>query len=414
MRILSYIITILFLQFIPNSLVLDTYAESIESVDLPEHIVVGYWENWTTGQNLKLSQIDEGWDVIIVSFMLTDSSNSHCWFTPDDTLYPGGNADFIEDVKFCQNRGQKVLISFGGAIGYSLELNNNAQRDDFYTSCRDIIEYYGFDGFDIDIEQSLINLEGETSMLNPTKPMNINLIYICHALNDYFGEDFILTMAPEHPYVQGGAYWWSGWHGIWGGYLPLLNGVRDILTFIHVQFYNNVFSDYPSPYQQYGKETYIFVTELLINGFDTAKGNGHFDGLKPEQVVLGVITQSGGYSENGELPATEYGEIIEALLGKYPSFRGAMTWSIGNDKKTGSKFLTTMRELFDSLSPNEILKGDINFDGIVNNEDIIILKKHLLKIEPLTSELQGKSADINEDGIVNIFDLIKIMNLCKR
>ncbi len=45
-----------------------------------------------------------------------------------------------------------------------------------------------------------------------------------------------LTMAPEHPYVQGGMVAYSG---IWGAYIPLINEVRDTLDLLHVQLYNN-------------------------------------------------------------------------------------------------------------------------------------------------------------------------------
>lgn len=404
-KILSLVTALLVIIF---PLVFNTSELSAEVHGLPEHIVVGYWENWVTDSKLTLRQTDPGWDVIIVSFMLTDSTNSHCYFSPDYSLYPGGDEAFIEDIKFCQSRGQKVLISYGGAIGYSLTLDTEAQRDDFYTSCRDIIAYYGFDGFDIDIEQCIISNDGETSMLSPTKPMNVNLIYICRALADYFGEDFILTMAPEHPYVQGGAYWWGGWKGIWGAYLPLLQGVRDILTFVHPQLYNNPFTDYPAGYQQYDVETYIFATELLIEGFDTPIGE-RFDGLRPDQVVLGVLTVNGSSSDNGELTADEYGEILRALLEDYPDFRGAMTWSINGDKKSGGKFLTVMRGIIDSLSQDEI-RGDINFDGALDEKDVSFLKSYLLGKKLFSADEQGNAADLNDDGIVNAFDLALMKN----
>jgi len=43
-------------------------------------------------------------------------------------------------------------------------------------------------------------------------------------------------MAPEHPYVQGG---YVAFGSIWGAYLPIIDGLRDDLTEIHVQYYNN-------------------------------------------------------------------------------------------------------------------------------------------------------------------------------
>jgi chitinase len=273
-------------------------------------------------------------------------------------------------------------------LGYSLELDTVEQRDEFYTSCRDIIEKYGFDGLDIDIEQSILNNIGETSVLNPVKPMNVNLIWICRSLHEYFGDGFMLTMAPEHPYVQGGAYWWSGWQGIWGGYLPLINGTRDIITFIHPQLYNNNFVDYPDPYNEYSIDTFVFVTQLLIEGFTVATIGEHFDGLRPDQVVLGVLTESAAYSGNGELPAEDYAQAVKLLIDKYPDFRGAMTWSIGGDSRSGGSFLERMRELFDSYGTQTVpaIKETREFLlGVTAHEQI---------------------PDIDSSGTVNVFDLI--------
>ena len=45
-----------------------------------------------------------------------------------------------------------------------------------------------------------------------------------------------LTMAPEHPYVQGGVVAYAG---IWGAYLPMIDHLRSRLDILHVQLYNN-------------------------------------------------------------------------------------------------------------------------------------------------------------------------------
>ena len=53
------------------------------------------------------------------------------------------------------------------------------------------------------------------------------------------------------------------------------------------------------------------------------------------------------------------------------------------------------------------LKGDINFDGIVDAEDALLLKNYLLGANVLTSE-QAINADINGDDKIDSFDLIKL------
>ena len=54
--------------------------------------------------------------------------------------------------------------------------------------------------------------------------------------------------------------------------------------------------------------------------------------------------------------------------------------------------------------------GDLNFDGLVNVQDIIILINHIVFDTPLTGQ-QFLSADINQDGIINILDVVSLVNL---
>jgi chitinase len=63
----------------------------------------------------------------------------------------------------------------------------------------------------------------------------INLIAALRTLKSRFGNDFILSMAPGTFYLQVG---FQAYGGAAGAYLPVIHGVRDILTFIHVQHYN--------------------------------------------------------------------------------------------------------------------------------------------------------------------------------
>ena len=64
--------------------------------------------------------------------------------------------------------------------------------------------------------------------------------------------------------------------------------------------------------------------------------------------------------------------------------------------------------LTEAESGEEIqLKGDINLNGIVDSEDVLLLKKYLLRAGTLTSE-QAENADINEDGKINSFDIAQL------
>jgi hypothetical protein len=51
--------------------------------------------------------------------------------------------------------------------------------------------------------------------------------------------------------------------------------------------------------------------------------------------------------------------------------------------------------------------GDLNNDGTLNVQDIILMINIILGIE----EEYNESADLSDDGIVNVLDVIQLMNL---
>ena len=54
--------------------------------------------------------------------------------------------------------------------------------------------------------------------------------------------------------------------------------------------------------------------------------------------------------------------------------------------------------------------GDINNDGTINVQDIILVINFILEINEPT-EAQFLSSDINEDGIINILDIVLIVDI---
>lgn len=323
-------------------------ANAASTNPLPTNCVIGYWENWVNDEtpNIKLSEVDPGWDVIIVSFLICDSTSYTGLFDVDNSLYPGSNkdADFKADVEFCQARGQKVLISAGGETG-RISLQSEQQRDIYLQSIINVVDKFGFDGIDIDFENSILNVSASDTLNNPTTNIQNYLNYILHELVKKYGSDFMVTMAPEHPYVQGGAVSWGGYYG---GYLPLINLTRDIITFIHPQYYNNPISGYDGSwggtdfgFSGYNVNSLVKISEMLIDGFTTAKGE-QFEGLRPDQVAFGVPCTSNA-AGSGYLPISDYQEALKQLLQKYPTFRGAMTWSINYDA-ANNEFVNKMNE----------------------------------------------------------------------
>ena len=53
--------------------------------------------------------------------------------------------------------------------------------------------------------------------------------------------------------------------------------------------------------------------------------------------------------------------------------------------------------------------GDLNQDGLINVQDIILNIKIILGVTPSDYELC--SGDINEDGVIDILDIVLLINL---
>ena len=66
--------------------------------------------------------------------------------------------DFKKDVKSLQAQGKKIVLSIGGYEGYFSLTSDNAVNQ-FVSDIKSIINEYGFDGIDIDLEQSSVQFE---------------------------------------------------------------------------------------------------------------------------------------------------------------------------------------------------------------------------------------------------------------
>lgn len=322
---------------------------------LPTNIVVGYWHNFDNGSTAtKLRDVNPGWDVINVSFIEAPQDGYTAVFVPDSDVYSGTEeeriAEFKSDVKYLQSQGKHVCVSLGGQNGH-IGFANDQQYETFFETSVAIIEEYGFDGFDVDLEGSSVTTGAGDTVDTCSSPIQKYITKLLHAYNDRFGDDFIISMAPEHPYVQGGAI---GWGSPWGAYLPFLTNCKDVLTYIHPQYYNNGIGYDTADgwkFSGFNANSYIQLSEMLIQGFETS--TGRFTGLRPDQVAIGVPCGPGAAS-SGVASVSEYQEALKTLLQKYPDFRGIMTWSTNWDETQGNKFVNGMRSIIDTYGDNSM------------------------------------------------------------
>ncbi len=306
---------------------------------LPQHMVTGYWHNFVNGSaNLKLSDVPEYYDMICVAFTGNTMTPGEVTFELDGDLCNalGGytKAEFIQDIKDLKAKNQHVIISVGGAEG-RIEINSDAAGEKFAEGLIQIIEEYGFEGVDIDLEGSAVS----------------GTDYIADALrkvHDHFGKDFIITMAPETYYIQAGRL---SANDITTAYLRLALKIKDILTICYPQFYNSGGMDgYGGAIVSPGNADFLTALSTLV--IETG-------GLRPDQVAFGVPSTSqaagSGYVSNDVIK-----KAIDAMINgtssgsftapkAYPTFRGVMTWSINWDATNNYAWAKAMDEAMSAL-----------------------------------------------------------------
>ncbi|WP_141733287.1 chitinase [Oligoflexus tunisiensis] len=331
---------------------------------LGARLLIGYWHNWDIPEvkYIRLRDVSPAWDVIQIAFAEPASPGSaRMNFAPDSRLTTP--EQFKSDVAYLQSQGKKVLISIGGANSH-LELKTDAMRAEFIESMLGIINTYGFDGLDLDLEGGSFTLAaGDTDFKNPTTPGVKNMIAAVKEIHRRLNGKLLLTMAPETAYVQGG---YGNYVNAWGAYLPVIHGLRDLLTFIHVQHYNtgsmNGLDD--RAYSQGSADFQVAMAEMLLAGFPVGRNAAAvFPPLRADQVAIGLpavgpAAPAGGFTSVADVQkAFLYlakgqsfgGQYTLKKAGGYPALRGLMTWSINWDAKNNFEFSRNHRDFLNRL-----------------------------------------------------------------
>ncbi|TRN74658.1 chitinase, partial [Pseudomonas syringae] len=161
-----------------------------------KNILMGFWHNWPSepGQGyqqglfkeMALTDIPEAYNVVAVAFMKGAG-------IPTFKPYNLSDAAFRAQVAALNAQGRAVLISLGGADAH-IELYTGQEDALAYEIIR-LVETYGFDGLDIDLEQAAITFADNRSVL----PAALRMVREHYETE---GKHFIISMAPEFPYLR--------------------------------------------------------------------------------------------------------------------------------------------------------------------------------------------------------------------
>jgi chitinase len=321
-------------------------------------LLVGYWHDFDNGSvNLPLAKVSANFDVIIVAFGGTTTDSSTISFDVEPVIE--SQTQFIADIQTLHGQNKKVLLSLGGANGH-VAINTTQDVTNFVQSVSSLIQKYGFDGIDMDIESNAFVLAaGDNDFTNPKTPSIVNTINALHQLAAKF-PGFLLTFAPQIADVQEANI---AFVSSFGDQLPLLWGCRDIMSWVHVQDYNSGGTNAldGKNYSQGTADFLVAMTEMLVHGFVLANGQT-FPGFPPSQVALGVpagpraasagiatpaaVQQALNYLINGKAFGGQY--VLQNSAG-YPSLRGLMTWSVNWDQVNGFALSNTVAPFLHGL-----------------------------------------------------------------
>ncbi|WP_407700372.1 chitinase [Streptomyces beihaiensis] len=292
---------------------------------VPAHALTGYWQNFDNGATVqKLRDVSSQYDIIAVAFADATSTPGQITFNLDPAVGYASDADFKADIAAKHAAGKSVILSVGGEKG-SITVNSDASATAFADSAYSLMQEYGFDGVDIDLENGL----NSTYM---TKALR--------ALSAKAGPNLVLTMAPQTIDMQSTS----------AEYFKTALNVKDILTVVNTQYYNSG-SMLGCDGKVYSQGSVDFLTALACIQLQ--------GGLAPSQVGIGVPASTRG-AGSGYVNPSVVNNALDCLARgtgcgsfkpakTYPGLRGAMTWSTNWDATAGNTWSNTVGPKVHSL-----------------------------------------------------------------
>ncbi|XVJ46254.1 carbohydrate-binding protein [Pseudomonas sp. UBT] len=309
-------------------------------------ILMGFWHNWPAGHsdgyqgghfaNLELVDIPRDYNVVAVAFMKGQG-------IPTFKPYNLSDDEFRRQVGVLNSQGRAVLISLGGADAH-IELHKGDEQPLANEIIR-LVETYGFDGLDIDLEQSAIDFADNKTVL----PTALKLV------KDHYkgeGKHFIISMAPEFPYLRAG--------GKYVDYIQALEGYYDFIApqyynqggdGIWVQEFNNSQGVWIAQNNDAMKEDFLYyLTESLVTG------TRDYIAIPADKFVIGLPTNIDAAATGYVIEPAAVVNAFKRLDAAGHSIKGLMTWSINWDNGVSRDNVPYDWEFYNRYAP--LIHGD--------------------------------------------------------
>lgn len=303
------------------------YADGSQMTNPDAGVVVGYWHNWCDGAGYQggnapcvtLDEVNPMYNIVNVSFMkVFDVAEGRIPTFRLDPTIGMSEQQFIDQISQLNKQGRSVLLALGGADAH-VELKAGDEHA-FADEIIRLTDRFGFDGLDIDLEQAAVTAADNQTVI----PAALRMV------KDHYrtqGKNFLITMAPEFPYLTTG-----------GKYVPYIDNLEGYYDWINPQFYNQggdgIWIDGVGWIAQNNdalKEEFIYyISDSLING---TRG---FHKIPHSKLVFGIPSSIDAAATGFIQDPQDLYSAFDRLTTQGQPLRGVMTWSINWDMGTNS------------------------------------------------------------------------------